>query len=67
MINGKNKTLYMSTVASIEERTRDNLNKTLFELGIVEDAEVIVADVTSPNTITLKIKYKQCENEVEMM
>ena len=28
-VNGKNKTLYMQTVKSIEERTRANLKKTL--------------------------------------
>ena len=28
-IGGKNKTLYMQTVKSIEERTRQNLKKTL--------------------------------------
>lgn len=65
-INGKNKTLYMSTVPSIEERTRDNLNKTFFELGITNETEITVADVTSPNSITIKIKY-QSQNEVEMI
>ena len=29
MVNGKNKTLYMSTVKSIEEATKANLKKTL--------------------------------------
>ena len=29
MIKGKNKTLYMQTVKSIEEKTRENLKKTL--------------------------------------
>ena len=28
-VNGKNKTLYMQTVKSIEERTKENLKKTL--------------------------------------
>lgn len=56
----------MSTVSSIEERTRDNLNKTLFELGIADESEILVADVTTPNTLTLKIKYKSVENEIEM-
>ncbi len=32
-INGKNKTLYMQTVNSIEQATRPNLKKTLKELG----------------------------------
>ena len=29
LINGKSKTLYMKTVKSIEEKTRENLNKSL--------------------------------------
>jgi ubiquitin-activating enzyme E1 C len=29
MVNGKNKTLYMQTVKSIEEKTKENLSKTL--------------------------------------
>lgn len=29
IIDGKNKTLYMSSIASIEEATRPNLKKTL--------------------------------------
>lgn len=57
----------MSTVPSIEERTRDNLNKTFYELGIVNETEITVADVTSPNSITIKIKYQVAQNEVEMI
>ncbi|XP_017777965.1 PREDICTED: NEDD8-activating enzyme E1 catalytic subunit [Nicrophorus vespilloides] len=56
-INGKNKTLYMSTIKSIEERTRDNLNKTLTDLGLSDNCEIMVADQTSPNTLILKLKY----------
>lgn len=64
MINGKNKTLYMQTVASIEERTRENLTKTLNELGLNEGDEIYVADVTTPNTVVFKLKF--FSTDVEM-
>ena len=54
-LNGKNKTLYMQTVKSIEERTRQNLKKTLNELGLHDGQEVYIADPTTPNTITFKL------------
>ncbi|XP_026481958.1 NEDD8-activating enzyme E1 catalytic subunit-like [Ctenocephalides felis] len=66
-IEGKNKTLYMSTVASIEEKTKQNLTKSLKELNLENGMELMVADVTTPNTILLKLKYKNViENDVEM-
>lgn len=57
-VDGKNKTLYMRAVQSIEERTRENLSKTLIELGLKNDSTVNVADVTTPNVITLKLKFR---------
>lgn len=63
-IHGKNKTLYMSTVKSIETQTRPNLTLSLGELGLQDGQEIIVADQTSPNTITIKLKY--IPNEVDM-
>ncbi|XP_076655386.1 ubiquitin-like activating enzyme 3 [Halictus rubicundus] len=56
-INGKNKTLYMQTVASIEEKTRENLQKTLVDLGLKNGTEINVADITTPNTVVLKLKF----------
>ncbi|TMW43438.1 hypothetical protein DOY81_011480 [Sarcophaga bullata] len=64
MIDGKNKTLYISTVKSIEERTRSNLTQSLGELGLKDGQPIMVSDQTSPNTITLVLKYNS--NEVEM-
>ncbi|CAH1975153.1 unnamed protein product [Acanthoscelides obtectus] len=64
VIDGKNKTLYMSTIKSIEERTRVNLDKTLVELGIKDGQDILVADVTSPTTVVLKLKY--LTSDVEM-
>ncbi|KAG8037067.1 hypothetical protein G9C98_004389 [Cotesia typhae] len=64
-INGKNKTLYMHTVASIEVQTRANLTKTLTELGLKNDMEINVADVTTPKTKIIKLKF-QNGNDVEM-
>ncbi|XP_063619251.1 NEDD8-activating enzyme E1 catalytic subunit [Cydia splendana] len=65
IINGRNKTLYMSSIKSIEERTRDNLKKKITDLGLFNGAEILVADITTPNTITIKLKV--IENvDVEM-
>ncbi|XP_005995286.1 NEDD8-activating enzyme E1 catalytic subunit isoform X4 [Latimeria chalumnae] len=54
-LDGKNKTLYLQTVASIEERTRPNLSKSLKELGLVDGQELAVADVTTPQTVLFKL------------
>jgi len=54
-INGKNKTLYMQTVASIEEATRKHLKMTLADLGLTSGSELVVADVTTPTSIILKL------------
>lgn len=64
-MDGKNKTLYMSTVKSIEEKTRSNLTLSLFELGLKDGQEITVADLTNPNSVTIKLKYNL--NEVEML
>lgn len=63
-VNGKNKTLYMQTVSSIEERTRENLSKSLVDLGLRDGSEINVADVTTPNTIVLKLKFPQSDQEM---
>ncbi|CAH0552659.1 unnamed protein product [Brassicogethes aeneus] len=63
-IGGKNKTLYISAIKSIEEKTKDNLNKTLTELGLKDGSEIMVADVTSPTTLVIKLKFMN--NDVEM-
>lgn len=56
-IDGKNKTLYMQAVPSIEEKTRENLLKTLSELGLKDGDEINVADSTTPNAITIQLKF----------
>ncbi|KAK3765224.1 hypothetical protein RRG08_051848 [Elysia crispata] len=55
-MGGKNKTLYMQTVKSIEARTRENLKMSLKELGLENGQELYVADVTTPNTLTLQLQ-----------
>ncbi|OXU22880.1 hypothetical protein TSAR_007106 [Trichomalopsis sarcophagae] len=57
-IFGKTKTLYIQSVPSIEEKTRQNLSKTLFDLGLRNESEIIVADETTPNTVVFKLKFK---------
>ncbi|ESO95834.1 hypothetical protein LOTGIDRAFT_116743 [Lottia gigantea] len=52
VINGKNKTLYLQSVKSIEEQTRGNLKKTLSDLGLVNGCELYVADPTTPTSLT---------------
>ncbi|XP_037952949.1 nedd8-activating enzyme E1 catalytic subunit [Teleopsis dalmanni] len=64
VIAGKIKTLYMSTIKSIEEHTRSNLTMSLGELGLQDAHMLQVSDQTSPNTISLCLKYNI--NEVDM-
>lgn len=58
-VNGKNKTLYISTIKSIEEQTKENLGKSLLDLGLRDSSEIMVADLTSPSTIVLKLKFQK--------
>lgn len=53
---GKNRTLYIQSIPSIEERTRANLKKSLKELGLNNEQELIVADETSPNSLIFKLQ-----------
>lgn len=46
----------MSSIKSIEEKTKDNLKKKITELGLYNGAEILVADATTPNTIPIKLK-----------
>ncbi|XP_045480831.1 NEDD8-activating enzyme E1 catalytic subunit [Harmonia axyridis] len=64
VIDGKNKTLYISTIKSIEERTRDNLNKSLEELGLVDGSDILVADITAPTSLVIKLKYLSTDIEM---
>ncbi|KAF4529536.1 hypothetical protein B566_EDAN014382 [Ephemera danica] len=59
VIEGKHRTLYMSTVPSIERQTRDNLKKTLTELGLSDGSEIVVADETSPLSITFHVSFNK--------
>ena len=57
-IGGKNKTLYMPRVKSIEEATRPNLKKALrTELGLEHGCEIVVADQTSPVSAVFRLSY----------
>ncbi|XP_067684861.1 NEDD8-activating enzyme E1 catalytic subunit-like [Haliotis asinina] len=55
-IDGKNKTLYMQTVKSIEAKTKENLKKTLKDLGLQNGQEIYVADVTTPTSVTFRLQ-----------
>lgn len=57
IVDGKNRTLYMPTVASIEEKTRVNLKKSISELGLDDGSQLMVADSTSPNTLLIILKF----------
>jgi len=54
---GRNKTLYMASVESIEKATKPNLKKTLKDLGIVNGSELVVADPTTPNAVEFRITF----------
>jgi len=54
--DSKPKTLYMSTVQSIEVRTKPNLKKTLKDLSLINGQEIIVADPTNPNNLVFKLQ-----------
>lgn len=56
--DGRNRTLYIQSVPSLEAKTRDNLKKTLEELELKDGQEVNVSDVTSPNTLIFILKLK---------
>ncbi|KAM7402539.1 hypothetical protein PAMP_017767 [Pampus punctatissimus] len=56
-VEGKNKTLYLQSVASIEQRTRPNLCKTLKELGLTDGQVLAVADVTTPQTMLFRLCF----------
>ena len=56
-VAGKNKTLYMSKVKSIEEATRQNLKKSLSELGLERGCEIVVADPTSPVSSVFRLSF----------
>ncbi|KAK2142311.1 hypothetical protein LSH36_971g00031 [Paralvinella palmiformis] len=55
-IDGKNKTLFMSTVKCIEDATKSNLKKSLKELGLENGQEIYVADPTTPNSLLFRLQ-----------
>ena len=55
-LDGSNKTLYMQSVPSLEQMTRPNLVKSLEELQLEDGQNLFVADSTTPNTMTFKLK-----------
>lgn len=57
MVDGKNKTLYIQSVKSLEEKTRHNLPKKLKDIGLVDGQEIVVADSTTPKAIICKIQF----------
>lgn len=62
---GRQRTLYMSKVASIEKQTRENLKKSLGELGLFDGCELFVADDTTPSTITVKLSFTNASVEMQ--
>lgn len=53
---GRNRTLYLPSVSSIELMTRPNLKKTLTELELKDGSQLVVADSTTPNSIVFILK-----------
>lgn len=58
----KNRTLYMSSVPSIEEMTRDNLKKSLKELNVINGTKLIVTDVTRPTPLEIVVRFSEINN-----
>ncbi|OQV16361.1 NEDD8-activating enzyme E1 catalytic subunit [Hypsibius exemplaris] len=56
-INGKSKTLYMPNVPMLEAQTRENLERSLADLGFLDGQELVVVDVTSPTARVLTVKF----------
>ena len=54
--NGQNQTLYIQSIASLEQATRSNLSKTLKELNLGNGQKIFVADSTSPSTMTFQLR-----------
>mgnify|MGYP002716535507 CR=1 FL=1 len=65
VVKGKNKTLYLPLVESIEKVTRSNLTKSLVDLGLEEGSEIMVADITTPKTLIFRLNFKS--NDIEMI
>ena len=64
VINNKNRTLYMSSVASIEESTRENLKKSLRELSLTNNTKLIITDSTRPTSLEMILKYPEINDQV---
>lgn len=56
--DGRNRTLYIQSVPSMEEKLRPNLKKTLAELSLSDGQELLVTDVTNPRTLAFQLKLK---------
>ena len=64
VIHNKNRTLYMSTPASIEEITRVNLKKSLKELSLINGTKLIITDSTRPTSLELILKYSKIDDQL---
>lgn len=62
VINNKNRTLYMSAVASIEESTRGNLKKSLKELNLINGTKLVITDSTRPTSLEMILRYSEIGN-----
>ncbi|KAH6934556.1 hypothetical protein HPB50_025421 [Hyalomma asiaticum] len=62
-VDGRSKTLYMPSIPDIEKRTKENLKKTLKELGFVDGQELLVVDVTNPMYVVFKISFQQPQQQ----
>lgn len=62
---GKNRTLYIQTVASLEEKTRENLSKTLDELNLVDGQELYIVDSSKPSSVVFILKYNHDQSSGE--
>lgn len=56
-VNGKTKTLYMTSIKSLEKATSANLSKKLSELELVDGQHITIVDVTTPKSMNFVLYF----------
>jgi ubiquitin-activating enzyme E1 C len=65
VIDGKNKTLYMPTLDVMEKATKHHLKEKLTDLGVLDGHQLVVADATTPKSLSVIVKLEQEMNTPE--
>ncbi|KAF2356814.1 E2 binding [Trinorchestia longiramus] len=62
MVDGKTKSLYLHSPASIEQKLRPHLKMSLTDLNLSDGVQLVVADITSPNSLLFTLRLLQPMN-----